>query len=195
VSEHDELVGWRLPAVETVTFEEFVTTRSTGLLRVAYLLTGDRHAAEDLLQGVLERMYVRWRRIAGDPEAYARRALTNAAANRWRVRSRRPETPLLPEHDRGRPDRADGIVEADAVVRALRSVPVRQRAVVVLRYLEDLSEEETARLLGVTPGTVKSQASKGLARLRAALAGQSPGRDRAATSPSLPAPATMRSSR
>lgn len=149
-------------------FDEFVRDRSTALLRTAVLLAGgDRGHAEDLLQGVLERMYVRWSRIDGPPEAYARRALTHAAVNRWRTRRRRPELPLLPEADAAEQgDRTAAVDLRDALVRALLTLPPRQRAVLVLRYLDDLPDEEIARALGCSPGTVKSQASRALAKLR-----------------------------
>jgi RNA polymerase sigma-70 factor (sigma-E family) len=150
-------------------FDDFVRSRSTGLLRVAYLLTGDRHAAEDLLQEVLEQMYVKWRRIDGAPEAYARRALVNRSTNRWRKRARRPETPLA-HHDVAVPDHSEGIIARGAVVEALRRLPPRQRAAVVLRYLDDLPIAEVARALDCSEGNVKSSASRGLERLRAALA-------------------------
>lgn len=150
-------------------FDDFVRSRSTGLLRIAYLLTGDRHSAEDLVQEVLEQMYVKWRRIHGMPEAYARRALVNRAANRWRRRSRRPEAPLG-GHDVAAPDHSDHVVVRDAVLDALRVLPARQRAAVVLRYLEDLPVAEVARALDCSEGTVKSSVSRGLASLRAALA-------------------------
>jgi RNA polymerase sigma-70 factor (sigma-E family) len=147
-------------------FTEFVQARSTALLRTAVLLAGgDRGHAEDLVQGVLERMYVRWDRIDGPPEVYARRALTHAAVNRWRTRRRRPELPLLTEDAAGR-DPAAAVDLRDALVRALLTLPPRQRAVLVLRYLDDLPEEEVARALGCSVGTVKSQTSRGLARLR-----------------------------
>ena len=150
-------------------FTEFVRDRSTALLRTAVLLAGgDRGNAEDLLQGVLERMYVRWDRIDGPPEAYARRALTHAAVNRWRTRRRRPELPLLGD-DPGGPapgDRAAEVDLRDALVRALLTLPPRQRAVLVLRFLDDLPEEEVARALGCSVGTVKSQCAKALAKLR-----------------------------
>jgi len=149
-------------------FDDFVRARSTGLLRVAYLLTGDLHAAEDLVQDVLEQMYVKWRRIGGAPEAYARRALVNRSANRWRRRGRRPETALA-HHDRPEPDHSDDVVVRDAVVEALRTLPPRQRAAVVLRYLDDLPIAEVARALNCSPGAVKSNASRGLERLREAL--------------------------
>ncbi len=150
-------------------FDEFVRTRATALLRVAYLLTGDRHAAEDLLQDVLERVYVRWPRIDGPPEAYARQALVNASANRWRRRGRRPETGLA-HHDVPLPDHSHAVADRDAVATALRALAPRQRAAVVLRYLEDLPVADVARALGCTEGTVKSQTARGLEQLRAALA-------------------------
>ncbi|MDT0530402.1 SigE family RNA polymerase sigma factor [Micromonospora sp. DSM 115977] len=153
-------------------FDDFVRTRSVALLRVAYLLTGDRHAAEDLLQEVLEQMYVRWRRLRTSPEAYARRALVNRSINRWRWRSRRPEQ-ALGDNDGVARDHADDIALRQAVVAALRTLPPRQRAAVVLRYLEDLSVAEVAGALRCSEGTVKSHASRGLAHLRVALAGSS----------------------
>ncbi|MBL7259117.1 SigE family RNA polymerase sigma factor [Paractinoplanes lichenicola] len=150
-------------------FDDFVRSRSTGLLRVAYLLTGDRHAAEDLLQEVLEQMYVRWRRIEGAPEAYARKALVNRATNRWRWRARRPETPLGAEHERAGRDHGDDVAIRAAVLDALRDLPPRQRAAVVLRYLDDLPVHEVAEALGCTEGTVKSNSSRGLDRLKQVL--------------------------
>src|SRR4051812_15558164 len=137
-------------------FDDFVRSRSTGLLRVAFLLTGDRHAAEDLVQEVLEQMYVKWRRIEGAPEAYARRALVNRSTNRWRSRSRRPEAPLG-HHDRPQPDHSDDIAVRDAVVTALRALPPRQRAAVVLRYLDD--EPPFARLRRPTRGDLARDAA------------------------------------
>lgn len=152
-------------------FSEFVRGRSTALLRTAVLLTGgDRGHAEDLLQGVLERMYVRWRRIDTSPEAYARRALVHASVNRWRGRRRRPELPLLGAAGGPEPpapgDPAATVDLRDALVRELLRLPPRQRAVLVLRYLDDLPEAEVAAALGCSVGTVKSQASRALARLR-----------------------------
>jgi RNA polymerase sigma-70 factor (sigma-E family) len=149
-------------------FDDFVRTRTTSLLRVAYLLTGDRHAAEDLLQDVCERMYVHWPRIHGAPEAYARRALVNRSTNRWRLRGRRPETTLA-HHDVAQPDHSTDVAVRDTVVRALRELPPRQRAAVVLRYLEDLPIAQVAEALGCSEGTVKSNVSRGLDKLRATL--------------------------
>ncbi|GLI00810.1 SigE family RNA polymerase sigma factor [Phytohabitans aurantiacus] len=149
-------------------FEEFVRARSAGLLRSAYLLCGgDPGAAEDLLQDVLERMYPKWRRISGDPEGYARAALANAAANRWRRKSRRvAEAPLELAGPRGIAGPEGEVTDRDLVVRALAALPPRTRAVLVLRFFHDLSEAQTAAALGCGVGTVKSQTSRGLARLR-----------------------------
>lgn len=141
-------------------------------------LTGDRSAAEDLLQDVLERMYVAWPRI-DDPAAYARRALVNASTNRWRLRGRRPERPLDDAPEPLVSDRTEEHGRRDELVRAVACLPPRQRAVVVLRFLEDLSEAETARALGCTAGTVKSQTARALAKLRD-LVGESA--ERASTS-------------
>ncbi len=152
-------------------FEEFVNTRSPVLLRTAYLLCGgDRGAAEDLLQDVLERVYPRWRRISGNPEAYIRASLANAAANRWRRRSRRvAEVPLATEVTPTVPGPEQGVANHDLVVRALGSLPARMRAVLVLRFFDDLSELDTAAALHCGVGTVKSQTSRGLTRLRELL--------------------------
>lgn len=153
-------------------FTDFVRLRSGPLLRTAYLLcAGDRQAAEDLLQDVLERMYPRWRRISGSPEAYARVALANAAVNRWRRHSRRVVEAPLPDHTVG-PTVAgphESIGHHDDLLAALAQLPPRQRAAVVLRYFDDLSEADTAAALGCRVGTVKSQTARGLARLRAVL--------------------------
>lgn len=150
-------------------FEEFVDTGSERLLRVAVLLTGDRGAAEDLLQDVLERMYVNWRRI-DDPHSYARTAMSRKVTDRWRARGRRPrEVTWQPWHDAssgGVHDPTAATVERAGIVDHLRRLPPRQRAVIVLRYFEDWSEERIADELDCSRGTVKSQASKGLARLR-----------------------------
>lgn len=147
-------------------FEEFVRGRSPALLRTACLLVGERQAGEDLLQSVLERMYAKWSRIREFPEAYARRALVNAATNSWRARRRRPESALLPDHDHTTGDATRQVDLRDALVRALLRLPARQRAVLVLRYFDDLSETDVAAAMDCSVGTVKSQTSRGLARLR-----------------------------
>ncbi|HEY0453296.1 SigE family RNA polymerase sigma factor [Actinophytocola sp.] len=150
-------------------FTDFVTHRSPALLRTAYLLCGgDRGAAEDLLQEVLERVFPRWRRIRERPEAYVRAALVNAATNRWRHRSRRvSESPL--EWDLAHPQLPgpeQRVADRELVVQALAALPARMRAVIVLRFFDDLTERDTAEALRCGVGTVKSQTSRGLARLR-----------------------------
>jgi RNA polymerase sigma-70 factor (sigma-E family) len=152
-------------------FEEFVAARGPRLLRVAWLLTGDAHLAEDLLQTVLARVWPKWNKIAEEnPEAYVRKALVHTHASWWR-RKWRGEVP----HGDDLPDRAgpaDPYTEVDlehALAAAVRALPVRQRAVIVLRFFEDLSVAETAQVLGCAEGTVKSQASKALRALRSRL--------------------------
>jgi RNA polymerase sigma-70 factor (sigma-E family) len=146
-------------------FDAFVVGASGRLLRAAFLLVGDRAAAEDLLQDVLEKMFVAWPRI-DEPTAYARRALAHGATNRWRRRSRKPEVPL-DGHDR--PATADDPAVRRDIVTALASLPKGQRAVIVLRYFEDLTTEQTAAALGCSVGTVKSQTARALPRLRELL--------------------------
>jgi RNA polymerase sigma-70 factor (sigma-E family) len=153
-------------------FEAFVLGHQAALFRVAFLLSGDRHHAEDLVQATLERTYEHWRRVAaaGNPGAYVRRMLINAATD-WR-RSRRYVVEQSLDAALALPSQRDGgtdrVESHDVVVRALRGLPMRMRAVLVLRYFEDLSEAQTASVLDCSVGTVKSQASRGLARLRAA---------------------------
>jgi RNA polymerase sigma-70 factor (sigma-E family) len=151
-------------------FRDFVSARSAALMRTAYLLAGDWATAEDLLQTALTKTYVAWRRL-GEIEAaepYARRVLINTATSWWRRRwnGERP-TAVLPE--RAYIDRFDEHLERDALWRHVQTLPARQRAVLVLRFYEDLSEAETARLLGVSVGTVKSQCSRALVSLRRRL--------------------------
>ena len=152
-------------------FTDFVTHRSGALLRTAFLLCGgDRDAAEDLLQDVLERAFPKWRRIKGRPEPYLRAALANTAANRWRNRSRRVrEVPLHDQTPPASPGPEHQVIEEDRVVRALEALPPRMRAVLVLRFFDDMSEADIAKALRCSTGTVKSQTSRGLARLREVL--------------------------
>lgn len=147
-------------------FDEFVRGSATRLLRTAVLLTGDRAAAEDLVQEMFERVYVKWRRIHGSPEPYARKTLANLSANRWRSKSRKPEVALTDHHDSGAPDGSDEYAVRDGLLSALQELPPRQRAVIVLRFYEDLTEAQTAEALSCSIGTVKSQTSRGLDRLR-----------------------------
>jgi RNA polymerase sigma-70 factor (sigma-E family) len=149
-------------------FAEYVAARSRLLCTTAYLLCGDWHRAEDLTQTALTKLYVAWRRIdrRESVDAYARKVLLRAMLDErrrpWR-RERVVETlPELP----GPADRADDRMD---LLAALARLPARQRAVVVLRYWSDLGVGETAAVLGITEGTVKSSASRGLAALRGAL--------------------------
>ena len=146
-------------------FDEFVATRSRALLRTAYLLTADHGLAEDLLQTALVKCWFAWGRIDGPPEPYVRRALATTYATWWRRRWR-GERPTDELPDRGDPAETAPVDDRDALWRALGVLPRRQRAVVVLRYYEDLSEAETARVLGVSVGTVKSTTSRALSLLR-----------------------------
>jgi len=147
-------------------FAEFVVARQAALLRTAYLLTGQAQDAEDLVQTTLIKVVPQWRRIRDDPEPYVRRVLVNANVSRWRRRRWREQTTdVLPDVLLHEPDGAELIAVRDA----LRSLAPRQRAVLVLRYYEGLSEAEIAATLGIAPGTVKSQARDGLARLRESL--------------------------
>jgi len=146
-------------------FDDFVRTASTPLLRLAYLLTGDHGHAEDLVQTALLRTARRWRGARTQPEAYARRVLTNLAKDCWRTRSRRAvETDSGPEPLGDDPN--GQVLLRHSLVPAVLQLPARQRAVLVLRYFEDLSVDETAAVLGCRPGTVKSQTHAALARLR-----------------------------
>ncbi|MEU3167306.1 SigE family RNA polymerase sigma factor [Streptosporangium sp. NPDC006930] len=150
-------------------FGAFVATRATSLLRVAYLACGDQAEAEDLLQTALERTYRNWNRVVrhDNPEPYVRRVIVNAAISRAR---RRAILSIIPMHSPPETSARTGDPDLRHVLMdALRALPPRQRAVVVLRYWEDLSETQTAEVLGCSVGTVKSQASKATAKLRSAL--------------------------
>ena len=150
-------------------FTEFVTARSAELLRLAYVLTADRHAAEDLLQNTLIKAATHWGRIHSSPEAYVRRIMYREQVSLWRWRARRPETAMaqVPEpSERLEPDQA-GTVEARLDLKgALLALPPRKRAVLVLRYLEDLPEDQVASILGCSVGTVRSQTHKAIAQLK-----------------------------
>lgn len=146
-------------------FDAFVVARSPGLLRTAYLLMGDKQGAEDLLQTALAKAWFAWRRIEWEPEAYVRRIMATTSASWWRRRWI-GETPTSELPENGVPPDSELAAERFDLWLALRRLPPRQRAVVVLRYLEDRSEAETAQLLDCSPGTVKSQAAKALAKLR-----------------------------
>src|SRR5262249_36298622 len=145
----------------------FVRARTAALSRTAYLLTGDHHLAQDLLQIALTRVAARWPQLrAGLPDAYARRIMVNEMTS-WRRPRRYHEKPTDTRDDPpSGADLATIAVRRLVLHRALARLAPRQRAVLVLRFYEDLSEAETADLLGCSPGTVKSQTHNALARLR-----------------------------
>jgi len=182
--------GDRGRGADEASFRAFVVARSPALARAAYLLTGDRHLAEDLLQTALLETAVRWRRVsaAGDPEPYVRRVLYTRHISWWR---RHRHDPVLhgpggegpgregqpgpggegpPGPGGGGPDGdavGDGVARRLTVEQALARLTAKQRAVLVLRYFEDLTEVQAAAVLGCSPGTVKSQTRDALRRLRA----------------------------
>ena len=152
-------------------FDSFVRTRTPALLRAAYLLTGDQHLAEDLVQSALARTHRSWRRLhdSGNAEAYTRKTMYHLQVSWWR-RGRVAESLSgdLPEPRRrgGDPDPAQQTTLRLTLRAALLKLSAKQRAVLVLRFFEDRTEAEAAEMLGVTVGTVKSQTAKALARLR-----------------------------
>ena len=147
-------------------FAEFARASYGGLRHAGYLLTGDRNVAEDAAQAALVRTYAAWSRVRRDDAfAYARRVLVNYLTDGWRRRLREYPTDDLPEQPAG-PDLADEVALRDWLTGALAALTVRERAVVVMRYLFDLPEATVARDLGITTGTVKSTSSRALAKLR-----------------------------
>jgi RNA polymerase sigma-70 factor (sigma-E family) len=155
--------------------ERFLAERADRLMRTAVLLTGSREAGQDLLQTALERLLRHWRTLDGDPEGYLRRTLYNLAADGFRRQGRLRRKLLLLRAQA--PEPADPIAEVDlrdALVRMLLQLPPRQRAVLVLRYWEQLTEAEAAATLGWPEGTVKSATSRGLRRLRELADGWQP---------------------
>jgi RNA polymerase sigma-70 factor (sigma-E family) len=148
-------------------FQDFVEVRYGELLRTAYLLTGSTQAAEDLLQSSLIRVMRYWERV-DDPMAYTRRTMVNQRTSIWR-RLRGVEILTDAPPEQAVPDPTDRIAQRDALLRALDQLPARMRAVLVLRYWEDMTETEAAATLGISVGSVKSQASRGLHRLRGVL--------------------------
>lgn len=149
-------------------FDRYVTDAWPRLLRSAWLLTGDWHLAEDILQTALAKTYTRWRRVrAGSADAYVRKVLATTYLSWWRRRWR-AEVPTaeLPERPAADTTSADTELRV-TVTDALRRLPTRQRAVLMLRFHADLTESATARAMGVTVGTVKSHTARALATLRA----------------------------
>jgi RNA polymerase sigma-70 factor (sigma-E family) len=152
---------------QAASLEAFVAERGGPLLRAAVMLTGSREAGEDLLQEALARLLRRWSSIDGDPEGYLRRTIYHLAADGWRRdRAWQVRLRLLRSGEVAAVDVTAGVDLRDALLRLLAQLPPRQRAVLVLRYFEQLSEAEAAGVLGCSVGTVKSAASRGLARLR-----------------------------
>jgi RNA polymerase sigma-70 factor (sigma-E family) len=151
------------------TFKAYVAARSAALLRTAYMLTGNKADAEDLLQTALAKTYLAWDSIRdrGAVDAYVRRIMLNTRTSWWRRRRHVSEFPTdqVPEAPVDHDD-TERVALHDALWTALADLPKRQRAMVVLRYYEDLSEAETAAALGVSVGTVKSTTARALARLR-----------------------------
>ena len=149
-------------------FAEFVTARSTALHRAAYLMVGDVGLAQDLVQEALTKTYVAWPRLRdkSKAEAYTRKAITTTAISWFRRKSWSGERVVETLPERGGADAADQVSERTALWSALLDLPVRQRAAIVLRYYEDLTEAQTADQMGCAVGTVKSQVAAGLRKLR-----------------------------
>jgi RNA polymerase sigma-70 factor (sigma-E family) len=159
-------------------FESFVQASSTRLLRSAYLLCGDRGAAEDILQLTLMRVSAHWRVAAAAPEAYARQVLVNLSRDRARRSLRRVREVAWGELAAREPeghDHARELAGRSAVMAALAQLPARQREVLVLRFYGDLSVADTAAATGATEGTVKSHTSRALSRMRELLDDPVPG--------------------
>jgi RNA polymerase sigma-70 factor (sigma-E family) len=152
-------------------FDEFVTTRGPSLLRFAYLLTGDAHRAEDIVQEALARAHLRWKQIDSYdvPEAYVRRVVLREYLS-WRRRRSSSEIAVaaVPDRAAGR-DETERVADRQQLSVLLAGLPRMQRAVIVMRYYEDRNDEDIAQLLGCAPATVRSHAARGLQRLRAAL--------------------------
>lgn len=154
---------------DSVTFDEYVADHGRNFLRFAYVLCGDYHLAEDLVQESLLRVHRHWSKVRLEmPDAYVRKTILRQYLS-WRRRRASAEVPDLSDADADRdrrPDHADSLVDRDAIRFAVAGLPPRQRAVLVLRYYEDLDDAEIASLIGCSATTVRSHASRALARLR-----------------------------
>ena len=153
-------------------FREFMRNRASPLHQSAYLLCGDWHLAHDLVQDTLVKAYQHWPRIrqVESPDAYVRRIMLNEVRGRWRRRERVVPVARFPEgREPVAPDASDEVARRAGLRQALLALPLRQRATIVLRYLEGMSERETAAVLGCSEGTVKSQSARALATLRSFL--------------------------
>jgi RNA polymerase sigma-70 factor (sigma-E family) len=172
----------------------FLSERGDALLRTAVLLAPGRQNGEDLLQEALERLLRKWHKVHGDPEGYLRRIMYNRAMDGWRSRSRRPEVLGLPA-DFATAAITDHSARLDlrlALIQALAELPPRQRAAVVARYWEQLSEAETAAALNCSVSAVKSAAARGLRALREAITAEADPADYAETPEALPYAAERR---
>lgn len=147
-------------------FVDFATTATPWLLTSAWMLSGDRHVAEDLVQETLVRIYLKWAAAATQPAAYARRTLANLYIDRWRRGRREVLVDHAPESHEPRRG-PDG--ETVDLVRALRRLSPRERACVVMRHYLDMSENQTAEALQISVGSVKAYTSRGLSGLRSCL--------------------------
>jgi RNA polymerase sigma-70 factor (sigma-E family) len=156
-----------------VTFEEYVLTRGPALVRLARLLVGDDHRADDLVQEVLAKAYPRWSRIARaeHPDRYVRRMLVNARNSWWRLAVRREVSVAAVRDTPTGADHGDDSADRDALWRLIRALPDRQRTVLVLRFYEDLDDMAIADILGCSPVTVRTHAMRGLATLRERVGG------------------------
>ena len=163
-----DAMGQTRSAAKDAEFAAYMSARQPSLLRTAYLLTGDRHAAEDLVQTSLAKLYLSWDKVQKREmiDGYVRRIMVNENNSLWRRAWKRNELPTaaVPESDSVLDSHDHG--EKSALWEFVNTLPKKQRAVVVLRYYEDLSEVETAEILGISVGTVKSQASRALASMR-----------------------------
>jgi len=150
-------------------FGEFMRDRASLLHQSAYLLCGDWHLAHDLVQDTLVKAYQHWPRVrqADSPDAYVRRILLNEVRGRWRRRERAVPVSRFPEgREPVAPDAIDELTRRAGLLQALLALPLRQRATIILRYLEGMSERETAAALGCSEGTVKSQSARALGTLK-----------------------------
>jgi RNA polymerase sigma-70 factor (sigma-E family) len=172
----DAALGERAEVRDDQTFAALFAARRDAIVRLAYVLTGDGHLAEEAAADAFAATYPRWK--AGkvdDPDAYLRRAVVNQIRGRFRRNATRRRFEQRPHAATDTPASDSGVAERDLIRSALLALPIGQRAVVALRFLEDRSEAETAAVLGISTGTVKSQAARGLEHLRAAVGELEPG--------------------
>jgi RNA polymerase sigma-70 factor (sigma-E family) len=168
------------PDARGLSFDDWAEARVAALLRFAYLVTGSQHAAEDAVQSALTRACEKWSRVrqADDPDAYVRRMVVNAHVSSWRKAGRR-ESPVAEVRETtaqaARADPVDRVVEADAVWRVCSRLPAQQRAVVVLRFYEDLDYDEIAAVLDISPVSARTYVHRALTSLRAELTSEEDG--------------------